>query len=58
MAFRVIGPRRLYQEIALQIRAHIEGGEFPIGARLPSERELAQQLKVFTPFGSGSHHRP
>lgn len=49
MAFRVIGPRRLYQEIALQIRAHIESGEFSIGVRLPSERELAQQLKVSRP---------
>jgi GntR family transcriptional regulator, transcriptional repressor for pyruvate dehydrogenase complex len=49
MAFRVIPPRRLYQEIALQIKAHIENGEFSIGARLPSERDLAQQLKVSRP---------
>jgi GntR family transcriptional regulator, transcriptional repressor for pyruvate dehydrogenase complex len=49
MAFRVILPRRIYQEIALQIRAHIENGEFPSGSRLPSERELAQQLKVSRP---------
>ena len=49
MAFRVIQPRRLYQEIALQVKAHIENGELPIGARLPSERDLAQQLKVSRP---------
>jgi GntR family transcriptional regulator, transcriptional repressor for pyruvate dehydrogenase complex len=49
MAFRVISPRRIYQEIALQIRSHIENGEFPSGSRLPSERELAQQLKVSRP---------
>ena len=49
MAFRVIHPRRLYQEIALQVRTQIENGEFPIGARLPSERDLAQQLKVSRP---------
>ena len=49
MAFRVISPRRIYQEIALQIRTHIENGEFPSGSRLPSERELAQQLKVSRP---------
>ena len=49
MAFKVILPRRLYQEIALQIRAHIENGEFPGGSRLPSERELAAQLKVSRP---------
>jgi GntR family transcriptional regulator, transcriptional repressor for pyruvate dehydrogenase complex len=49
MPFKVITPRRLYQEIALQIRAHIEDGEFPVGARLPSERELAGQLRVSRP---------
>jgi GntR family transcriptional repressor for pyruvate dehydrogenase complex len=49
MAFRVILPRRLYQEIALQIKAHIESGEFSVGARLPAERELAKQLKVSRP---------
>jgi GntR family transcriptional regulator, transcriptional repressor for pyruvate dehydrogenase complex len=49
MAFRVIPPRRLYQEIALQIKAHIESGEFSVGARLPAERELARQLKVSRP---------
>jgi DNA-binding FadR family transcriptional regulator len=49
MAFQVILPRRLYQEIALQIKAHIESGEFPVGARLPAERELAQKLKVSRP---------
>lgn len=49
MAFRVIQSRRLYQEIALQIRAHIESGEFAVGTRLPSERELAQTMKVSRP---------
>jgi DNA-binding FadR family transcriptional regulator len=49
MPFRVIEPRRLYQEIALQIRAHIEKGEFPIGSQLPAERALAQQFKVSRP---------
>ena len=49
MAFRVIQSRRLYQEIALQIRGHIEGGEFAVGTRLPSERELAQTMKVSRP---------
>jgi GntR family transcriptional regulator, transcriptional repressor for pyruvate dehydrogenase complex len=49
MVFRVIPPRRLYQEIAIQIRAHIESGEFPVGARLPAERELAKQIKVSRP---------
>jgi GntR family transcriptional repressor for pyruvate dehydrogenase complex len=49
MAFRVIPSRRLYQEIALQIKAHIESGEFTVGARLPAERELARQLRVSRP---------
>jgi GntR family transcriptional regulator, transcriptional repressor for pyruvate dehydrogenase complex len=49
MPFRAISPRRIYQEIAVQIRAHIESGEFASGSRLPSERELAQQLKVSRP---------
>ena len=49
MAFQVISPRRLYQEIAQQIKAHIESGEFAVGTRLPAERELARQLKVSRP---------
>jgi DNA-binding FadR family transcriptional regulator len=49
MAFRVIQSRRLYQEIALQIRGHIENGEFAVGTRLPSERELAESMKVSRP---------
>jgi GntR family transcriptional repressor for pyruvate dehydrogenase complex len=49
MAFRVIQARRLYQEIALQVWANIEKGALPVGARLPSERELAEQLKVSRP---------
>jgi GntR family transcriptional regulator, transcriptional repressor for pyruvate dehydrogenase complex len=49
MAFQIILPRRLYQEIAMQIKAHIESGEFSVGSRLPAERELAQQLKVSRP---------
>ncbi|MEN3150919.1 FadR/GntR family transcriptional regulator [Neorhizobium sp. IRAMC:178] len=42
-------PRRLYQQIADQIRVLIQGGQFPAGARLPAERELAQQLGVSRP---------
>jgi GntR family transcriptional repressor for pyruvate dehydrogenase complex len=41
--------RRLYQQIADQIRAFIDKGNYPTGARLPPERELAQQLGVSRP---------
>ena len=42
-------PRRLYQQIADQIRTLIQGGHFTPGARLPAERDLAQQLGVSRP---------
>jgi DNA-binding FadR family transcriptional regulator len=41
-----VEPLRLYRQIAGQIAALIENGEFPVGARLPAERELAAQLGV------------
>lgn len=41
--------RRLYQQIADQIRELIDNGEFKIGARLPAERDLAQKLGVSRP---------
>jgi GntR family transcriptional repressor for pyruvate dehydrogenase complex len=41
--------RRLYQQIADQIRELIDNGEFPIGTRLPAERDLAQKLGVSRP---------
>src|ERR1700712_1027422 len=41
--------RRLYQSIADQINMLIRHGSFQAGARLPPERELAQQLGVSRP---------
>ena len=49
MPIQAIEPRRLYRQIADQLRALIDGGEFVPGARLPAERELAQQLGVSRP---------
>jgi DNA-binding FadR family transcriptional regulator len=42
-------PRRLYQQVADQIRGLIDQGGFGPGSRLPPERELAQQLGVSRP---------
>lgn len=41
--------RRLYQQVADQIRQFIAGNGFGAGTRLPSERDLAQQLGVSRP---------
>jgi GntR family transcriptional repressor for pyruvate dehydrogenase complex len=41
--------RRLYQQIAEQIRTFIDKGNYTAGARLPPERDLAQQLGVSRP---------
>lgn len=41
--------RRLYQQIADQIRELIDNGEFAVGTRLPAERDLAQKLGVSRP---------
>jgi DNA-binding FadR family transcriptional regulator len=49
MPFHSIEPRRLYRQIADQIRTLIRSGEFPAGSRLPPERDLAKQLGVSRP---------
>src|SRR5271163_1672584 len=49
MPIQVIEPRRLYLQIADQIRSMITLGEFPPGSRLPAERELAKQFGVSRP---------
>jgi GntR family transcriptional repressor for pyruvate dehydrogenase complex len=47
--FKPVESRRLYQQIADQIRELIQAGVFEVGARLPAERDLAQQLGVSRP---------
>lgn len=46
MPFQAVEPLRLYRQIAGQIAALIDSGEFPVGSRLPAERELAALLGV------------
>lgn len=47
--FQSIEPRRLYRQIADQIRSLIRSGEFTPGSRLPPERDLARELGVSRP---------
>ena len=46
MPLTTVEPTRLYRQIADQIAALIDRGEFSPGARLPAERELASVLGV------------
>ena len=47
--FSVVESRRLYRQVADQMRMLIERGEFAPGSRLPAERELAERLAVSRP---------
>src|SRR5215472_13789332 len=49
MPIHRLEPRRLYRQIAHQIRVLIRSREFPAGSRLPPERDLARQLGVSRP---------
>lgn len=44
-----VQPRRLYRQVADQLRQLIDDGEFPPETRLPPERDLAAQLKISRP---------
>ena len=45
----MVEPRRLYERIARKLAKAIASGEYEIGQRLPSERELAQTFEVSRP---------
>lgn len=46
MPIQSVSNRRLYQQIADQLRALIDSGEYPPGSYLPTERELSKQFGV------------
>lgn len=47
--FSVVESRRLYHQVADQMRSLIDRGIFAVGSRLPAERELAELLAVSRP---------
>ena len=49
MPLEAVEARRLYRQIADQLRALIDSGEYAVGSRLPTERDIAEQLKVSRP---------
>ncbi|WP_061934396.1 FadR/GntR family transcriptional regulator [Aureimonas sp. AU22] len=49
MPLEAIEPRRLYRQVADQLRLLIESGEYGVGDRLPTERELAERLGISRP---------
>ena len=49
MPFQPIEPRRLYRQIADQLRQLIQSGEFAVGSKLPAERDLATKMGVSRP---------
>jgi DNA-binding FadR family transcriptional regulator len=49
LPLKAVEPRRLYRQIAEQLRELINKGEYPVGGRLPSERELADNFGVSRP---------
>ena len=49
MPIEPIVPRRLYRQVADQLRMLFDSGEYAIGDRLPPERELAEQMGISRP---------
>lgn len=49
MPIQAVEPKRLYRQIAEQLRMLIRRGEYEVGTRLPAERDLATKLGVSRP---------
>ncbi|WP_130831963.1 transcriptional regulator ExuR [[Erwinia] mediterraneensis] len=42
----VIESRRLYQQLAAELKQRIEAGRYPVGDKLPAERLIAEEMQV------------
>lgn len=49
MTIRPADTRKLYQQVAGAIASAITDGQYPVGSRLPSERDLAEEFGVGRP---------
>ena len=49
MPIHAIEQPRLYRQVADQLRRMIDSGEYAVGARLPAERDLAEQFGLSRP---------
>ncbi len=49
-------PRRLYQQLAAELKTRIEQGVYLVGDKLPAERFIADEKKRQPHRGSRSHH--
>lgn len=49
MPIQAIEAPRLYRQVADQLRQLIDSGEYAVGSRLPTERELAEQFGLSRP---------
>lgn len=49
MPIEAIVPRRLYRQVADQLRQLFDSGEYAVGDRLPTERELAEKMGISRP---------
>jgi DNA-binding FadR family transcriptional regulator len=49
MPIEAIEPRRLYRQVADHLRDLIDRGEYKVGERLPTERELSEKLGISRP---------
>ena len=45
MPLEAVEARRLYRQIADQLRALIDSGEYTVGSRLPTERDLVAVMR-------------